>query len=65
MERHTLELCDMDQFKAANIKLATACDWNVPHIVRREKGDGKRLRRYARRRLRKSVRRKLEKYDSF
>ena len=35
----------MDLFKRTNITMATAWDWNCPRIVKRDKGDGKKLRR--------------------
>lgn len=41
----------MDLFKKTNNTLATAWDWNAPRYVKRTKGDGKKLRRYARRKL--------------
>jgi hypothetical protein len=41
----------MDKFKEANVILATAWDWNTPRFVTRTKGDGRKLRRYARRKL--------------
>lgn len=41
----------MDKFKEANVNLATKLDYNAPKIVKRGKGDGKRIRRYARRKL--------------
>ena len=41
----------MNPFKTANVKLVTAWDWNA-RCVKRKRGDGKRLRRYARRKLR-------------
>ena len=41
----------MNPFKAACIKLATDWDYNAK-CVKRRKGDGKKLRRYARRKLR-------------
>lgn len=37
-------------FKAACAKLATAWDWNAK-CVKRNKGDGEKLRRYARRKI--------------
>ena len=42
----------MNAFKAACIKLATAWDYNAK-CVKRRKGDGKKIRRYARRKLRR------------
>jgi hypothetical protein len=41
----------MDKFKATNIVLATSWDWNAKRVVKRAKGDGDKLRRYARRKL--------------
>jgi hypothetical protein len=45
----------MDKFKEANITLATAWDWNAPRFVTRTKGDGRKLRRYARRKLKNKL----------
>ena len=45
----------MNYFKRENIVLATVWDWNAPRYVKRTKGDGKRLRRYARRKLREKL----------
>ena len=42
----------MNAFKAACIKLATAWDYNAK-CVKRRKGDGKKIRRYARRKLKR------------
>lgn len=42
----------MDDFKKENIIKATAWDYNCPRYVKRTKGDGKKLRRYSRRKLR-------------
>ena len=42
----------MNAFKAACVKLATAWDYNAK-CVKRRKGDGKKIRRYARRKLRR------------
>lgn len=53
----------MDDFKRTNMKLATALDYNAPRMVKRHKGDGKRLRRYARRKLKQNIW-KLEFYST-
>lgn len=42
----------MDDFKKENIIKATAWDYNCPRYIKRTKGDGKKLRRYSRRKLR-------------
>ena len=42
----------MNAFKAACIKLATEWDYNAK-CVKRRKGDGKKIRRYARRKLKR------------
>ena len=52
---HHLKGANMDNFKKANVKLATSWDWNAPQIVKRHKGDGRRLRRYARRKLKRDM----------
>lgn len=45
----------MDVFKQANVKIATAWDWNCPRFVKRTQGDGKLLRRYSRRKLKQNL----------
>lgn len=45
----------MDVFKQTNNVLATAWDWNCPKYVKRCRGDGKLLRRYARRKLKQEL----------
>ena len=44
-----------DDFKRANQVDVTAIDYNVPQYVKRGKGDGKMLRRLARRRLKQEL----------
>ena len=44
----------MNAFKAACIKLATEWDYNAK-CVKRRKGDGKKIRRYARRKLKRKA----------
>lgn len=41
----------MDIFKEMNITEATAMDWNVPQIVKRAKGDTRRLHKKSRAKL--------------
>ena len=41
----------MDLFKALSMKMADSLDWNCKHVCKRCKGDGKRVRRSARRKL--------------
>lgn len=41
----------IDDFKKENVVLATSLDYNAPQYVTRSKGDGKMLRRYARRKI--------------
>ena len=45
----------MDVFKQTNNMLATAWDWNCPNCAKRTRGDGKLLRRYARRKLKQRL----------
>ena len=47
----------MNAYKAANIRMATAWDWNYPRYIKRCKGDGAKLRRLARHRLKHELRR--------
>ena len=50
----------MDKFKRANIKDATAWDWNCPFVCKRQKGDTKRLHKKSRKRLKNELRDKGE-----
>ena len=50
----------MDKFKEANVTLATAWDWNAPKTVTRTKGDGDKLRRYARRKLKNGLKKLID-----
>lgn len=45
----------MDLFKKANIKDATAWDWNCPLICRRNKNDTQKLHRHSRRKLKRDL----------
>lgn len=45
----------MDAFKTQNMKLAISGDWNYPSFVTRRSGDGAKLRRYARRKLKQQL----------
>lgn len=46
----------MNLWKRTNVNLATSLDWNANHVVERDKGDGKLIRRYARRKLKQELR---------
>lgn len=50
----------MDEFKKKNVNLATSLDYNAPRYVKRSKGDGKLIRRYARRKLKQENKRFIE-----
>ena len=50
----------MDDFKRANVVDVTALDYNVPQLVKRTKGDGEKLRRLARRRLKQKDKKEIE-----
>lgn len=49
-----------DKFKRANQNDVTSIDYNVPQYVKRGKGDGKMLRRLARRRLKRELKKNEE-----
>lgn len=50
----------MDGFKRANSVDVTALDYNVPQLVKRAKGDGKKLRRLARHRMKQEDKKEFE-----
>ena len=50
----------MDIFKRANQIDVDSIDYNVPQIVKRNKGDGQRLRQLARTRLKDKLRKELQ-----
>lgn len=53
----------MDLFKRKNINEATCWDWNCPQIVKRTKGDTKKLHKLSRKRLKNELRKELKGSD--
>lgn len=53
----------MDDFKKANQVDVTAIDYNVPQYVKRCKGDGKKLRKLARTRLKRKIQEEIQNED--
>lgn len=54
----------MNIFKEANTILATVLDWNAK-CVKRTKGDGDKIRRYARRKLKQQLQQSMVEEDDY
>lgn len=49
----------MDLFKRKNTTEATAWDWNCPKVIKRVKGDTKKLHKLSRKRLKNELKKEV------